>query len=198
MPKKEKVKAVVTPMFRCSFVDIVEKNTMSDKYKITMMFDKDTDIMEIKKMAKAARMAKWPNALPKGFQNPFKIVDNMDEDEKYDGYEPGMIVLSAISASRPGVVNKKKQQIDVEELDSHLYSGCYARASITAFPYDTKGNKGVSFGVNAIMVVKDGDPLGSKMNPEAAFADVEDYEGDDDFETGTEGEDTSGVGDFDL
>ena len=196
MPKKEKVKADITPVFRCSFLDIVEKNTMSDKYKIVMMFDKDADISDIKKMAKAARLAKWPNALPKGFVNPFKVVDNMDDEDKYDGYEPGMIVLSAISASRPGVVDKRKKPIDLEELDSHLYSGCHARANITAFPYDTKGNKGVSFGVNAIMVVKDGDPLGSRMNPEQAFADVEEYEGDDEFEAGAE--ETSDSGDFDL
>ena len=42
-----------------------------------------------------------------------------------------------------------------------FYAGCYARAAITAFGYDRKGNKGVSFSLMHIQKVKDGEPFGA-------------------------------------
>ena len=65
---------------------------------------------------------------------------------------------------RPGVVDKQHNPIDLEEMDTFLYGGMYARAAIAAFAYDTKGNKGISFGLNAIQIVKDGEPLGSRVS----------------------------------
>ena len=188
---KTGVKAILTPVFRASFVDISTKNDMSDKYKIVMMFEKGTDLTTLLAMAKKARAAKWPNNPPKGFLNPSKKVDDMEKDGKYDGYEDGMVILSASSSRRVGVVDRQKNEIELDDLDTYLYSGCYCLANITAFAYDTKGNKGVSFGLNAIMVMRDGEPLGSRMNPDQAFADVED---DDDH---VEPEEAAGD-DFDL
>ena len=188
--KKEKKKRyIVTPTFRVSFPDIAQKSEMSNKYRLVMMFEKGTDITELVKLAKAARLKKWPNGAPKGFMNPFKKVDDMETDEKYDGMEDGMICLSASAQYRPGVVDSKRNPIDLEELDNFLYGGMYARAAISAFAFDSHGNKGVAFGVDAIQIVKDGEPLGSRVSAEDAFADVED---DDDYE------DTDDGDDFDL
>lgn len=180
MSKTEKKKNfVLTPVFRVSFPDIVERSDMSNKYRLQMLFDKDADISELVAMAKAARVKKWPKGAPKGFQNPFHKVDDMDADERYDGYEDGMVILAASSSYRPGVVDKQRNPIDLEEMDTFLYGGMYARAAIAAFAYDTKGNKGVSFGLNAIQIVRDGEPLGSRVSAEEAFADVEDEDYDD-------------------
>lgn len=187
--KKKKKNFILTPVFRVSFPDIVERSDMSNKYRLQMLFDKGTDISELVASAKAARIKKWPKGQPKGFMNPFKKVDDMDADERYDGYEDGMIILAAASSYRPGVVDKQRNPIDLEEMDTFLYGGMYARAAIAAFAYDTKGNKGVSFGLNAIQIVKDGEPLGSRVSAEEAFADVE----DEDYE-----ETTSDGGEFDL
>ena len=187
--KKKKKNFILTPVFRVSFPDIVERSDMSNKYRIQMMFEKGTDISELVAAAKAARVKKWPKGAPKGFMNPFKKVDDMDADDRYDGYEDGMVILAATSSYRPGVVDKSRNPIDLEEMDTFLYGGMYARAAIGAFAYDTKGNKGVSFGLNAIQIVKDGEPLGIRVGAEEAFADVE----DEDYE-----ESTGDDGGFDL
>jgi len=177
--KKKKKNYILTPIFRVSFPDIVERSDMSNKYRLQMLFDKDADISELVAAAKAARIKKWPEGAPRGFMNPFHKVDDMDADERYDGYEDGMVILAASSSYRPGVVDKQRNPIDLEEMDTFLYGGMYARAAIAAFAYDTKGNKGVAFGLNAIQIVKDGEPLGSRVSAEEAFADVEDEDYDD-------------------
>ena len=181
--EKKKKNFILTPVFRVSFPDIVERSDMSNKYRIQMLFEKGTDISELVAAAKAARFKKWPKGAPKGFLSPFKKVDDMDADDRYDGYEDGMVILAASSLYRPGVVDKQHNPIDLEEMDTFLYGGMYARAAIGAFAYDTKGNKGVSFGLNAIQIVRDGEPLGSRVSAEEAFADVEDGDYDDDAAT---------------
>ena len=178
--EKKKKNFILTPVFRVSFPDIVERSDMSNKYRVQMLFEKGTDLSELVAEAKAARKDKWPKVAPKGFQSPFMKVDDMDADERYDGYEDGMVILAASSSYRPGVVDKQRNPIDLEELDTVLYGGMYARAAINAFAYDTKGNKGVAFGLNAIQIVKDGEPLGSRVSAEEAFADVEDVDYEDD------------------
>ena len=41
-----------------------------------------------------------------------------------------------------------------------IYSGCICVASVTAFAYDQAGNKGVSFFLNSVLKLRDGDRLG--------------------------------------
>ncbi len=174
--EKKKKRFVLTPICRCSFPNIVEKNDMSNKHQITMMFDKDADLSELVAAAKAAKLKKWPGASPRGFQNPFLKVADMEKDERYDGYEDGMIIVRAKASYRPGVVNIKRDPIDLEDLDTYLYGGCYVRVAVSAYAYDKAGNKGVAFGMDAVMVVKDGEPLGSRVSAAEAFADVEDVD----------------------
>ena len=75
---------------------------------------------------------------------------------------------------RLDVVDKDVQPI----VDStEVYSGCYARVSINAFPYNVQGNKGVSFGLNHVQKIADGDYLGGRSR---AADDFDDWEDDDD------------------
>ena len=48
---------------------------------------------------------------------------------------------------------------------------------MVAFTYDTKGNKGVSFGLNNVQKVKDDEPLGNFSRAEDDFDEVEDFDG---------------------
>jgi Enterobacter phage Enc34, ssDNA-binding protein len=180
--KDKKKRFILTPMFRVSFPNITEKNDMSDKYQISMLFSKGTDISKLVTAAKMAKEAKWPKGAPKGFRNPFIKVDDIDVDERYDGYEDGMIIVRAKAAYRPGVVDSNRNEIELEELNTYLYGGMYARAAVSAYAYDKAGNRGVAFGVDAIQIIKDGEPLGSRVTAEEAFADVEDT---DDFDNET-------------
>ena len=52
-----------------------------------------------------------------------------------------------------------------------LYSGCYGRAIINFYVYDTNGNKGISAGLNGVMKLHDGEPLSGGIVTESDWDD---------------------------
>jgi hypothetical protein len=60
-------------------------------------------------------------------------------------------------------------------LDStEFYSGCYGRASINFFAYNTAGNRGIGCGLNNLQKLDDGEPLSGRSRPEDDFGDYDD------------------------
>jgi hypothetical protein len=53
------------------------------------------------------------------------------------------------------------------------YGGAYMRAQIHAYWYDVKGNKGVTFGLDNVQFVRDGEPFGGRQKAEDAFDAIE-------------------------
>lgn len=174
-----KTKTVVTPMFRASFPHVFKPHAFDDKqkakYSVVMLFDKTHDITALKKAAHAATVEKWgadKTKWPKTLRTPFR-----DGNEKSDlaGYKD-TIFVSASTERKPGLIDRNKVEITIEE---DFYGGCYARAEVVAFAYDNMGNKGVSFALNNIQKVKDGDAFSGRKAAEVVF--------DDDFEFDDEG-----------
>jgi len=165
---------VITPTFRVSFPNVFRPakpmagSTQEPKYGLTMLFSKDDDISALKKAAEDACAEKWgadKSKWPKNLRSPFR-----DQGEKdYEGYEEGAVFVNATSKQRPGLVDANMNDI-IDE--SEFYAGCYARASINAFAYDTAGNRGVAFGLNNVQKLKDGEPLGGRTRPEDDFEPV--------------------------
>ena len=92
------------------------------------------------------------------------------DDPEYAGYW----FLNANSTSRPGIVDAHCQPI----IDpSEVYSGCFGRASITFFAFNSNGNRGIACGLNNLQKLKDGPRLGGKASAEQDFAGLS---GDDD------------------
>jgi ssDNA-binding protein len=103
------------------------------------------------------------------------LRDGDDEDEN-DGRpeREGHWFMNVRSSEqyKPGVVDKNREPI-VDH--TSVYGGVYGRVSIAAFAFETKGNKGVSFGLNNVLILGYGEPFGApREEAEAAF--------DDDFE----------------
>ena len=72
------------------------------------------------------------------------------------------------------MVDRKVQPI----LDqSEVYSGCYGQISVTFYGFNTNGNRGIAAGLGNIQKLRDGEPLGGRVNAEEEF---ETYD-DDDF-----------------
>lgn len=179
----EKTKGVMTPEFRVSFPNVFKpkKNDLSgeDEYSVQALFSKSTDLSVLKKAAEAAMEKKWGadrKKWPTNFRSPFRLQDERaktnDDGKKVfpPGYEEGAVYLNLKTKQRPGVVDKNVQPI-IDETE--FYPGCYARATISAYAYDAKGNKGVAFGLGNIQKVRDGEPLGGRMKAEDEFAAIE-------------------------
>lgn len=88
-------------------------------------------------------------------KNPFK---DQGEMLKYDGYVEGGWFISATSRqNKPALVDMKGAVITDT---SKVYPGVWAVCTIRPFWYDKGVNKGVSFGLQSVMIVADDDNLG--------------------------------------
>ena len=164
-------KTLVTPEGRASYVNILtpRKNDLSgeDEYSMVLIFPSGADLKPLRALAEATARAKWPNGLPAGLKNPVRKSDDLTE--KKEGYDSGthfITVKCSASRGRPGIVDADRNEV----LDSQrVYSGMYARAEVTCYAFDKKGNKGVAFGLNHVQILRDGPPLGSRTRVEDAF-----------------------------
>lgn len=192
-------KKVITHEFRVSFPAVLTPKAFEDqepKYSLVMLYDKKTDLskpatnkageplsMSMKQAVFNAATEKWgpKEKWPKNLRLPFR-----DGDEKSDtpGYA-GMIFVSASSKQQPGLVNAQRQPI-LNERD--FYAGCYARAELIAFAYEKMGNKGVSFSLQNVQKLRDGEPFSGRKNAEDVFDSVEDGSDSEESYEGAESE----------
>jgi hypothetical protein len=136
------------------------------KYSLVMLFDKAADISALKRIASAAKAAKWGDKPPAGLRSPFR---DGDEKEGLAGYA-GMTFVKASTKFKPDLVDKDRQPIIGED---EFYAGCWARCSLTAYAYDFQGNKGVAFNLHNVQKLQDDDPFVGKLSAEDEFSDGE-------------------------
>ena len=176
-----------TPKFRVSFPNVFEakKNELNgqDEYSVMALFPKGANMIALQQEAERAVIAKWgkdKSKWPTNLRSPFR---DQAEKAKRDsdgnlvlpaGHEEGAIFMNLKTRQRPHVVDEKVQDI----IDrNEFYAGCWAIASVNAYAYDQKGNRGVAFGLGNIQKVGDGEPLGGRTRAEDDFAPIE-VEGD--------------------
>lgn len=136
------------------------------QYAITLVFSKKTaDLREMKAAAKAAAEKKWGLKIPANLRNPFRDGDTEKPD---DPTFADSIFVTARTKQKPGVVGRDRQPLPEPDFD--LYSGMRCRASVTAFAYDQAGNKGVSFALNNVQKLGDGERLSGRKPAEQEFA----------------------------
>ena len=177
---------VVTGKVRFSYVNIFKSRSFQQgqdaKFSICLLIPKE-DKATIKKINAAIQEAieegigsKWGGKKPANLKLPLRDGDDerADEAEEYEG----MYFLNANSTQKPGIVDKDLVEIiDPEE----VYSGCYGRASINFYAFNTNGNRGVGVGLNNIQKLSDGDHLGaSRASAESDFG-GEDFTEEEDF-----------------
>lgn len=147
---------------RYSTVIVIPK---SDKATINALKKAATEAAEAGKSSKFG--GKIPPAIAK---NPLTTMHDGDEEadlERNPEYE-GCMYMAVGGKTQPGIIDRQKQPI----LDqSEVYSGCYVRVALGAFAYNTQGNKGVSFGLNHVQKLRDGEPLGGITRAEDEFDD---------------------------
>lgn len=168
---------VVTGKVRLSYCHLFEPYTNDPekeaRYSVTILIPKK-DKATLDKILKAeaaakeeGKSSKFNGKIP---SNLSSIIHDGDEEadlERNPEYA-GHVYMAMSSKQRPGIVDQDLNPI----LDSTaVYSGCYARVSINAFAYNTAGKKGVSFGLNNVQFLEDGEPLGGRTRAEDDFAD---------------------------
>jgi len=128
--------------------------------------DKDT-LTALKSAAKEALQAKFGDKIPKNVRNPLR---DGDTETKTDGSPlgkeyAGHFFCNVKSTSKPGAIDTHGNDLIGSD---DIVSGDYIRVSLNAYAYSQAGNNGVSFGLNNILLVKKGDPLGGAKPTAAA------------------------------
>lgn len=176
----QKETKVVTGVVRLSYANIWQPKSINggeEKYSVSLIIpksDKKT-IDAINAAVDAAikeGVGKFGGKIPNkaALKLPLRDGDTEREDEAYaDSY-----FVNANSTTPPQIVDSKVQPI----LDrNEVYSGVYARVSITFYAFNSNGNRGIACGLGNIQKVRDGEPLSSRSNAEDDFTTLD----DDDF-----------------
>jgi hypothetical protein len=176
MEKKNKTK-VVTGTVRLSYEHVWEPASINggeEKYSASLIIPKSdkATVNAIQKAVDAAieeGLAKFGGKKPNkaAIKLPLRDGDAEREDEAYQN----SFFVNANSRTAPQIVDRSVQPI----LDrSEIYSGCYIRASISFYAFNSNGNKGIACGLNNIQKIRDGEPLGGRTNAADDFTTVED------------------------
>lgn len=171
---------VVTGRVRLSYANLFTAVASRDnpgaepKFSTSILIPKsDTKTYAALKAAQEFAIAgKWP-------KRPAKIATTLHDgdgvkEKTGEAYGPeckGHWVMSVSSKQRPNVVDAALQPV----MDAGaVRSGDYARVSLNAYCYDVNGNRGVSFGLNNVQKLADGEPLGGgRTRAEDDFTAVE-------------------------
>lgn len=167
---------VITRKVRFSYLHVFEPVAIDEgsdkKYSAALIIPKtDTaTLAEINAAIEAAKEqgknTKFAGKIPAKLKSPLRDGDiDRPEDENY----ANSYFVNANAKTKPGILDKDGKELMDQ---SELYSGCYGRASITFYAFDTKGNKGIACGLNNLQKLKDGPPLGGRASAEADFANV--------------------------
>ena len=125
--------------------------------------------LAIDKAIKLGKEKLWKNKLPKFRYSPLRDGDEeLASGEKTDKIYEGKFFVNCSSDTAPGVVGSNAKPLMNQD---DIYAGCWVRADINPFPYDNSGNKGIGWGLNNVMLIKDGPRLDGRQHAEDAFAD---------------------------
>ncbi len=171
---------VITGTVRLSYANVWEPKSINggaEKYSVSLIIPKsDTKTIAAINAAVDAAIeegiskfgGKKPNKA--AIKLPLRDGDVERDDEAYQN----CYFVNANSTTAPQLVD---QQVNPIFDRSEVYSGVYARVSLSFYAFNSNGNKGVACGLGNIQKVKDGEPLGGRTNAADDFGTL----ADDDF-----------------
>lgn len=187
---------VVTAPVRLVFPHLFEPKPAGpfsdgETYEAGMLLPPDFDLSTLRKAVKAALIEKYgadPKSWPKleGRSNPLKRAEEVKSLAKHEGW----FFVRTSTGYAPTVVDQRRQEI----LDpARIFAGCWCRFHVTAYVWDNKFGKGVSFSLNSVQLVRTDTRLGGGRPATEVFTDI------DASEAGAEPDDGLGLGgDSDL
>lgn len=162
---------------RLSFLSVFERAKPVEagkqgRFQATALFPPGADLTVLKEAATATALEKWPRAGQADgptLHTPFR---RQDEKANLEGYTPGGIFITASADQRqPYIVDSRGAPI-VNPQDAQ--SGFWGFLVLRPFSFDAGMKKGVSFGLQGLMVIaKDRTFGGGGGDPAADFAGVQ-------------------------
>lgn len=160
-----------TPEGKASFCYLVEPNS-DDKYQLTLLLPPDTDVDELWEIVDELLHEEFGEDVPDDLNYPITTAGEINRRRErkgkkiWDGYEDDdTIVVKFSSRDAPGLVNEDNELVPKPN-KRDWYSGMLCRPVFTASYYDTSGNEGVGFWLQAVQRTGEGDRFqGEKIDP---------------------------------
>lgn len=163
---------VITGEVRFSFPHVFVPSAMEgqkEKYSVSLIIPKsDTKTLgeiqaAIDEALQLGVASKFGGKLPPVWKNPLR---DGDLDRPDDAAYAGCMFVNANSDNAPGVVDTQVQPILNRDA---FFAGCYGRAGITFYPFNSNGNKGVACGLQNVQKLRDGERLSGGSSAEEDF-----------------------------
>ena len=137
-----------------------------EKYEALLVFPEGSDTGALRGEEQRVVKVAFQNGA-RGVRSPFR--DGNEVAEQWGEVFRNATFIRATSQFKPAVVDAGKNPVTDEE---RVYSGCIVRAVVHAFTYDNRGNRGVTFGLDAVQIVRDGKRIGGSGAAVAMFDDL--------------------------
>lgn len=170
---------ITTGRVRFSYLNVFQPRadiSGKEKYSVMLIIPK-SDTKTLGKIKAAVQAAKEAYVTKTGKKIPAQVKTTLHDGDRlsssgneYGKECKGAYVINVNSTRKPVLIYSDKTPITDE---GELYSGCYGRAILNFYYYNTSGNSGVSAGLMGLMKLSDGEPLGAGI--------VTDEDWDDDF-----------------
>ena len=191
-------KGLVTPEAILSYPNLFTPVAVNQgdepKYSVSLIFTEEVQQTEEYAALKAAAIAvareKWGDKMP-AMLKAGKLRMPFRDDGEEKGYPENSTFIGARSKNAPGIVAWNLETITDEK---EMYPGAIVRGHISAFTYDVNGNRGVSFGLDNVQKLRDGERLDGRIAAKNAFTAAEPpaaLDFDDIDQTETQGADTT-------
>lgn len=164
---------VVTGIVRLSYANVWEPKSINggaEKYSVSLIIPK-SDAKTLSAINAAVDAAikesagKFGGKIPNkaALKLPLRDGDVERDDEAYKN----AFFVNANSKVAPQIVDADRNAI----LDkTEVYSGVYARVSLTFYAFNSNGNRGIACGLGNIQKIRDGESLGGRSSAEDDFA----------------------------
>lgn len=179
---------VMTPQATLSYPHLVTPQAADNgqgkpKYSCALVFPAGADLAALRAAALEAARAKWGAVIKAGNQSiPIEKAFDLRllrspfrDDAVAKGYPEGSIFLNVRTEQQPGCVfgyagtDGKPARMTIEQVKAEMYAGARVRATVAAFAYEQQGNKGVSFALNNLQKLAEGDRLDGRVAAENEF-----------------------------
>lgn len=170
MAKQSTATRLVTPVCRLAFPALFTprptvRGGTDEKYQATILIPPDVSLDPFRAAMKAAAIAEFGDL--DGISREKLPIKTCASKTNLAGYEEGWHFINTKSQFQPDVVDQKVDPIIQQDL---IYAGCWCRFSIHAYAWShPTGGKGVSFGLDAVQLIREGDRLDGRRDAKEVF-----------------------------
>jgi len=172
MANRDFVTGEVTLVYPDVFVPRAIGGKGAPKFSVTALFDPEdaTTAGALADAVEAAFRLGVEKGIFKDTQKSAKFSPVRDGNEKIeDGgpefYRDKLFIAAKSSAEIPPEVCDLNGALITDA--SEIYSGVKAKLALSAYPYDTSGNKGIALALDGVLKVADGKQLQTSSKPSA-------------------------------